>query len=64
MCFPLLQTEGRSGLCGGSQQRYGLSVPGTRFMWQGSDWQEDPGKAEEDGSLFKKKNEGSLLVSE
>lgn len=54
-CFPLLQAEGRGGPHGGPQQGYSQSVPGTGFTWQGSDWQEDPGKAEEGETSFKKK---------
>lgn len=51
MCFTLLQAQCRSGPCGGSQQVYGLSVPGTGFMWQGSNRRGDPGEAEEDGKV-------------
>lgn len=51
MCFALLQTKCRSDPCGGSQQGYGLCVPGTGFTWQGSDWRGDPRGAEEDGKV-------------
>lgn len=51
ICSTLLQAERRSVPCDVSQQEYGLSVPGTGFTWQGSDWRGDPGEAEEDGKV-------------